>query len=49
VDVDKFVTNEMALEHTIMRAWSVRGCTSLVAQNASLASDIVMEDMFVQL
>jgi hypothetical protein len=49
VDVDMYATNEMTLEHIITRAWSVRGCTSLVAQNASLALDIFMEDMSVHL
>jgi hypothetical protein len=49
VDENKFATNELAFEHTLMRAWSVRGCASLITWNAFLALDIIKEDMFIQL
>jgi hypothetical protein len=49
MDANKFATNESVLEHTSMKAWSIRGCTSLVAQNAFHTLDIVMEKMSIQL
>jgi hypothetical protein len=49
MDVNKSTTNELVLEHTAMRALSIRGCTSLVARNAFHTLDIVMEKMSVQL
>jgi hypothetical protein len=49
MDVDKSITNELSvLEHISMRAWSIRGCTSLVAQNAFHTLDKVMEKMSVK-
>jgi len=49
VDADKSTTNESALEHTSMRIWSMKECTSLAAQNSFFVLDIVVENMFVQL
>jgi hypothetical protein len=49
MDANKFATNESILEHTSMRAWSIKGCTSLVAQNTFHTLDIVMEKMSIQL
>jgi len=49
MDADKFTTNELALEHTSMRAYNIKACTFLVAQNGFLAFDIVIEDLLFQL
>jgi len=49
VDADKSVTNESALEHTPMRAWSMKECISLATQNGFPTLDIIMEDMSIQL
>jgi hypothetical protein len=49
VDVDKSITNELALEHTSIRAWSMKKCISLTTQNGFPTLDNVMEDMSIQL
>jgi hypothetical protein len=49
VDVDKSVTNESTLEHTSMRAWSMKECISSATQNGFPTLDISMEDMSIQL
>jgi hypothetical protein len=45
MDADKSVTNESTLEHTSMRAWSMKECISLTTQNGFPTLDIIMEGM----
>jgi hypothetical protein len=49
VDANKSITNEPALEHTPMRAWSMKEWISLATQNGFPTLDIIMEDMSIQL
>ncbi len=49
VDANKSVTNEPTLEHTPMKAWSMKECISLATQNGFPTLDIIMEDMSIQL
>jgi len=49
VDGDKFARNELALEHTSMKAQSVRSGTSLTTRNGFHDFNIIMEDLSVQL
>ncbi len=49
MDADKYVTNELALEHTPMRAWSMKECISLTTQNGFPILHIMVEDMSIQL
>jgi hypothetical protein len=49
VDANKSVTNELALEQTPMRAWSMKECISSATQNGFPTLDISMEDMSIQL
>jgi hypothetical protein len=49
MDPNKSTTNELALEHTSMRVWSVKTCTFLVAQNGFPTLDIIIKDLSIQL
>jgi hypothetical protein len=37
MNVDKSATNKLALDHTSMKAWNAKTCTSLATQNGFLA------------